>query len=54
MWPNSQFPADLVTFTEEIHNGGYHFLCCDFFSVMSRFKVIINPVKDASLRTIFA
>ena len=54
MWPNFQFPADLVTFTEEIHNGGYHFLCCDFFSVMSRFKVIINPVKDASLRTILA
>ena len=26
-WPNSQFPADLVTFTEEIHNGKLHFLC---------------------------
>ena len=21
MWPNPQFPADLVTFTEEIFNG---------------------------------
>ena len=26
-WPNSQFPADLVTFTEEIFNGKLHFLC---------------------------
>ena len=27
MWPNSQFPADLVTFTEEIPNGKLPFLC---------------------------
>ena len=27
MWPNPQFPADLVTFTEEILNGKPHFLC---------------------------
>ena len=26
MWPNRQFPADLVTFTEEIVNGKLHFL----------------------------
>ena len=27
MWPNPQFPADLVTFTEEIlNNGNVHFL----------------------------
>ena len=25
MWPNSQFPADLVTFTEEILNGKFQF-----------------------------
>ena len=24
MWKNSQFPADLVTFTEEILNGKRH------------------------------
>ena len=24
MWPNPQFPADLVTFTEEIINGKVH------------------------------
>ena len=27
MCPNLQFPADLVTFTEEILNGKLHFLC---------------------------
>ena len=27
MWPNQQFPADLVTFTEEILTGKLHFLC---------------------------
>ena len=27
MWPNPQFPADLVTFTVEIFNGKLHFLC---------------------------
>ena len=26
MWPNSQFPADLVTFTEEILNGKFQSL----------------------------
>ena len=25
MWPNLQFPADLVTFTEEILNEKLHF-----------------------------
>ena len=29
MWPNPQFSADLVTFTEEILNGKLHFLCSD-------------------------
>ena len=29
MLPNPQFPADLVTFTEEILNGKLHFLCSD-------------------------
>ena len=27
MWPNPEFPADLVTFTEEILSGKIHFLC---------------------------
>ena len=28
MWPNPQFPADLVTFTEEILNGKLVLLQC--------------------------
>ena len=45
MWPNPQFPPDLVTFTEEILDGKLHFLytdiplstfpltlCCSFLS----------------------
>ena len=27
MWPNQQFPAILLTYTEEIFNGKLHFLC---------------------------
>ena len=27
MWLNPQFPADLVTFTEEILNATLHFFC---------------------------
>ena len=27
MWPNPQFPTDLVTFIEEIRNGKLQFLC---------------------------
>ena len=27
MWPNAQFPADLITFTEEILKGKLYFLC---------------------------
>ena len=29
MWQNSQFPADLVTTTEEVLNGNPHFLCSE-------------------------
>ena len=30
MWSNTQFPADLVIFTEETLNGKLHFLCSAF------------------------
>ena len=29
MYPNLQFPADLVTFTKEILNEKLHFLCSE-------------------------
>ena len=41
MLPNPQFPADLVTFTEEILNGKRHFLCIDSLSWMFD-RVILN------------
>ena len=31
MWPYSQFPEDLVTFTEENLNGKLHFLCSAYY-----------------------
>ena len=39
MWPNPQFPADLVTFTEEILNEKLHFLCSDLSSDLINFKI---------------
>ena len=32
MWPNPQFHADLVTFTEEIVNMKFHFSWIDTYS----------------------
>ena len=33
MWPSSQFPADLVKFTEEVLNGKLQFLCSAKFTL---------------------
>ena len=33
MWPNTQFFADLVTFTEEILNEKLYFLCGESFII---------------------
>ena len=40
MWPNPQFPADLVTFTEEIFNGKLHFLCSAFAKIVNGFQPV--------------
>ena len=40
MWPNSQFPADLVTVTEEILNGFFFF----FFAVMNVMNVYVGSL----------
>ena len=40
MWPNSQFPVDLLTFTEEILNGKLHFLCSAELTVYHKFREI--------------
>ena len=38
MWPNPQFPADLVTFTEEVLNGKLYFMCSVFNAEKERFN----------------
>ena len=38
MWPNLQFPGDLVTFTEEILNEKFHFLCSAKGILYANFK----------------
>ena len=42
MWPNPEFHADLVTFTEEILNGKHDFLC----SVLSKNAPEDNVIDD--------
>ena len=48
MWPNSQFPADLATFTEEILSGKLHFLCSDKFPILVR-EGLHDPVETMSV-----
>ena len=45
MWPNSQFPVDLFTFTEEIRNRKLQFLC-------SLKKILIASSLHRSKQTI--
>ena len=40
MWPNTQFPADLIAFTEEIFHGKLYFLCSIFCLGEKPVKVI--------------
>ena len=47
MWPNPQFPADLVTFTEEILNEKLYFLCSGiskeyFINIIKSVKILLN------------
>ena len=45
MWPNPQFPADLVLFIEEILNGKLHFLCSDIIKAIDSFgKCYMNCI----------
>ena len=47
MWPNRQFPADLVTFTEEILDGKRYFLCSAtiFLKNVSGLRAMYNLVE---------
>ena len=44
MWPNPQYPEDLVTFTEEIFNGKLYFLCSDYSCPSNGWLVFDRPV----------
>ena len=48
MWPNPQFPADLVTFTEEILNGKLYSLCSDGYHDKRNY-VFINELSHSHL-----
>ena len=39
MWPNPQFPEDLVTFTEEILYGKLHILCREWVTPVAAFTI---------------
>ena len=45
MWPNPQFVADLVTFTEESRNGKLYFLCSDH-EIMGRLQKKITTTSS--------
>ena len=45
MWPNPQFPGDLITFTEEILNGKLDFSCSDSFVEMVFASLIRLGIK---------
>ena len=47
MWPNSTETADLVTFTEEILNGKFYFLCSDVKTVL-KLLLTIPVVIDST------
>ena len=51
MWPNPQKNADLVTFTEEILNGNFYFLCCAFWKWTLKPHIYLWRKKD--LRILF-
>ena len=44
MWPNPHFPADMVTFIEEILNGKLDFLCSDKVDNLN-VNYLQNPAK---------
>ena len=48
MRPNLQFPADLVTFTEEILNGKLYLLCSYWENIewlVISFRILKNTLK---------
>ena len=53
MWPNPQFPADLVTFTEKNPEWKTSFLCSELIDFISP-EVIRIPMVKLQLKKGFA
>ena len=54
MWPTLQFPADLVTFNEEILNEKLYFFCSDlnlYLQISSTFLYLVSIALDIRLNT---
>ena len=47
MCPNPRFPADLVTFTEDILNGKFHFLC-SASQFQAWFEIEVSQLRSAT------
>ena len=52
MWQNPQFPADLVTFTEEILNRKLYILWSAYFAY-KRMIMVKNYVNSMGVKTFF-
>ena len=46
MWANLQFPADLVTFTEEILNRKLNFLCSVWMNLQEYWKLVFGIEEE--------
>ena len=56
MWPNPQFPADFVTFTEEILNVKLHFLCSGTWflvTFLDQFRVSHSVIFSKALENLW-
>ena len=53
MWPNLQFPANLVSFTEEILNGKFHFLCSVYISIFDEHMPVLKVIPPVAYKKIF-
>ena len=42
MWPNPQFPVDMVTFTDETLNRKLHFLCSD---IWVKYETVMKVIR---------
>ena len=49
MWPYLQFPADLVTFTQEIFSGKLHFWCSECKTDRELFRGVFRTCQTSKI-----